>query len=166
MKLKLRKSNGLILSFVALTSGISIIAISIACADLPKELELLLLCVIVGAIGVIVSLVNIRLILKRIIVIDDECISSLDMCVLSKSIKLENLQRIVVYRVARWGGKIARIIFDDGSFCEYDDPQLIISGKLPRVTSFISIEYSKRKLKLLQKRFVNAKFEIIDRTFS
>lgn len=162
--LKIYSHNGIIGNLIALVCGIAIMVIGVVAGiSIQNGLAVIVLCLLGGSVLVAISVIAMVYLLKGKIIIDDKSIVCYNHHGFSKSINIDDLQRIVVYQVKRLGGKISRIILDDGTFDEDGEPRRIISDKFMESPTWIFLEYSNKRLELLKNKFSNIKIETMDK---
>lgn len=99
---------------------------------------------------------------KRKTTISESEITSTQPRGIKKTIPLDKLQRVVHYKVAHHGNSL---IFDDGTFDEFANPQELFSGKSFASANWILIAYSKSREKKLREVLPNCKFDLITENY-
>lgn len=162
--LKVYIHNGIVGNLIVFLCGVAVIIIgAIAEISIKDTLAFMLLFILCGIFIVIFSIISLFFILKNKVIIGEVRINSYGNFGLSKTMNISELNRIVVYRVKRLGGIISRIILDDGTFNNDGDPRAIISNKFETTTSWIFLEFSRKKLNRLKNRFPDVNIDIIDK---
>ncbi len=153
---RINNYNGIIAYFLSLFAGILIAVTS----TFAQNKEYTIAAIIIGIIISIISILIIVFHLKRQTIISTKEITSSVDKQTTKSLEITKLKRILVYKIERGGGYVGRIVFDDGTFNEYDYtyPTVLFSTDSRRSNSWISVDYSLAKLKTLKRTLSNVPF--------
>lgn len=84
----------------------------------------------------------------------------------TKNIDVDKLKRVVVYKVEALYAPINKIVLDDGTFKESVYPSELFFINSVKTNSWISIDYTHQKLKLIKKTLPNKPFVEIKTSYN
>lgn len=162
MKKDITIYNYIVANIIPFLLLLVVLIVTIATAPLTKNnvytaiiIPLCLLCIIPTIYIIIIHF-------KRKTIISESAIISTQPRGIKKTIPLVKLQRVVHYKVARHGNIL---VFDDGTFDEFANPQELFSASSFASVSWIIIAYSKRREKKLREILPSCKFDIITQNY-
>lgn len=161
-QLKLNNFNNCALYLIMALLGVALIIFGVVMAIIGgnKDFDLIFCCPVGLAATIGGMLGTVQYLRSVTLITDTEIVSAVNGK--KQTMQIADLQRIVIYQFDYRGSKFTKIVFDDGSFNEFDNPLDNFSaiGWLPNKTSerWIAIDGNNKKIQLLKERFPELRF--------